>query len=81
MFADPLLHQQLGAMGYISSKDAFKFLRKRIADMRLLQQEARELHSVSALFLRKSARHSKDFFKTGPLQGFTSKEPGTSLIH
>jgi hypothetical protein len=23
----------------------------------------------------------KDFFKTGPLQGFTSKEPETSLIH
>jgi hypothetical protein len=29
---------------------------------------------------QKSARHSKDFFKTGPLQGFTSKEPEPSLI-
>jgi hypothetical protein len=27
------------------------------------------------------ARHVKDFFKTGQLQGFTSKEPGTTLIH
>jgi hypothetical protein len=35
---------------------------------------------VSVLFLRKSARHSKDFFKTGPFQGFTSKESGPSLI-
>jgi hypothetical protein len=32
-------------------------------------------------FFEKSARHSKDFFKTGPFQGFMSKEPGPSLIH
>ena len=32
-------------------------------------------------FLRKSTRHQEDFFKTGPLQGFTSKEPGPSLTH
>jgi hypothetical protein len=30
---------------------------------------------VSALFLRKITHHLEDFFKTGPLQGFTSKEP------
>jgi hypothetical protein len=33
------------------------------------------LHLVSALFLQKIARHLEDFFKIGPLQGFTSKEP------
>jgi hypothetical protein len=27
------------------------------------------------IFLRKIACHLKDFFKTRPLQGFTSKEP------
>ena len=30
--------------------------------------------------MSESARHSEDFFKIGPLQGFTSKEPGPSLI-
>jgi hypothetical protein len=32
------------------------------------------------VFSSKNARHSKDFFKTGPLQDFTSKEPGPNLI-
>jgi hypothetical protein len=36
---------------------------------------------VSALFLQKSAHHSRDFFKKRPLQGFSSKEPGPGLFH
>jgi hypothetical protein len=32
------------------------------------------------IFLQKIARHLKDFFKTRPLQGFTSKEPGMKEV-
>jgi hypothetical protein len=35
---------------------------------------------VSALFLQKIAHHLEDFFKTGPLKGFTSKEPRTKEV-
>jgi hypothetical protein len=35
---------------------------------------------VSVLFLQKIACHLKDFFKIGPLQDFTSKEPGTKEV-
>jgi hypothetical protein len=44
-------------------------------------QEARGLHSGSALFLWKSTHHLGDFFKKRPLQGLSSKEPGPSLFH
>jgi hypothetical protein len=44
-------------------------------------QEVRGLHLLSALFLRKSAHHSGDFFKKKPLQGFSSKELGPDLFH
>jgi hypothetical protein len=37
--------------------------------------------SECTFFYEKSARHSWESFKIWPLQGFTSKEPGPSLIH
>ena len=39
------------------------------------QQEARGLHSVSVLFLKKSAHHSKDFFKSAILKQHKIQDP------
>jgi hypothetical protein len=74
----------LGAAGYISSDEIFGFSNnKNSRPSNFLFQIARSsgLRLVSVLFLQKSARHSNNFFKTRPLQGFTSKELRPSLIH
>ena len=44
------------------------------------QQEARGLHSVSALFLQKSTRHRKYFFKVDHFKTLRQKELGPSRI-
>jgi hypothetical protein len=45
-----------------------------------LFQIARGSEATLALFLQKIACHLEDFFKTGPLQGFTLKEPGMKKV-
>jgi hypothetical protein len=74
----------LGAAGYISSEEIFSFFNNQNSrPSNFLFQIARGSGATlsECAFSRKSTRHSKDFFKIGPLQDFTSKEPGTSLIH
>jgi hypothetical protein len=67
-----------GDAGYISSWEMFSFVNnKKSRPSNFLFQIARG----SGATLSEWARHSKDFFKIGPLQDFTSKEPRTSLIH
>jgi hypothetical protein len=67
-----------GAAGYISLDEIFSFFNnKNLRPSNFLFQIARG----SGATLSECARHSNDFFKTGPLQGFTLKEPGPSLIH
>jgi hypothetical protein len=67
-----------GAAGYISSWEMFSFFNnKKSRPSNFLFQIARG----SGATLSEWACHSKYFFKIGPLQDFTSKEPGKSLIH
>jgi hypothetical protein len=72
-----------GAAGYISSDEIFSFSNdKNSRPSNFLFQIARGSGATlsECAFSSKSAHHSKNFFKTGPLQGFTSKEPGPHLI-
>jgi hypothetical protein len=67
-----------GAAEYISSEEMFNFFNNQNSrPSNFLFQIARG----SGATLNECARHSKYFFKIRPLQDFTSKEPGTSLIH
>jgi hypothetical protein len=71
-----------GCRVHILRRD-FQFFQLEFETLQLFvpnKQEARGLHSVSVIFLWKIARHLKDFFKTRPLQGFTSKEPGMKEV-
>jgi hypothetical protein len=73
-----------GAAGYISSDEILSFFNnKNSRPSNFLFQIVRGSGGYTQwvrFFLRKSACHSKDFFKIGPLQGFTSKEPRPNLI-
>jgi hypothetical protein len=73
-----------GAAEYISSEEIFSFFNdKNSRPSNFLFQIARGSGAtlIECTFSSKNAPHSKDLLKIGPLQDFTSKEPGPSMIH
>jgi hypothetical protein len=74
-----------GAAGYISSEEIFGFFNnQKSRPSNFLFQIARgsraTFNTECTFFYEQSAHHSWDFFKIWPLHGFTSKEPGPSLV-
>ena len=66
---------RMSTRSYISSEEVFSSLNNSTFCSK--QQEARGLHSVSALFLPKSTHHSEDFFKTGVFKQHKIQDPPT----